>query len=277
MKTTLFNLTTCMVMLAGPAMARPDAVASHTELVNKVKEAERAFQDARPFKSYFVDIKSQLPTFSDAEQAKREKLERAIDDLLERAQNAQLILEDFWRIQAMIIDAKVCAEIRVLWKQAKSREATRTQFEYVAGLLRERADAAKEHPDLRQMVQDEMDKLMKRYLGGATPTDIELALVDDETARSLLDRGLEWLEKMAIKRQATREQFLFVKDLMMYRARNFSEDVEWRGLMERVNAELDRLMNADLHTASFSRDDFLKLREMCMRKAREVMTGKVPG
>lgn len=273
MKTNIVTIASCMAMLAAPALAAVSFRVDYSDLVNKVKQAEDAFKAARPVKSAFEDIKSQLPTFTDAEQEKREQLERAIDDLIERAKNAQIILEDFWRTKAMIIDAKCCTEIRILWKQAKNRDATRRQFEYVASLLEERAEAAKEHPDLRQMVQDEIAKMMKRYLSGVDVTETELLLFDDVQIRSLLDRALDWLEDMAVSRHATREQFLYVKDLMTQRARNFSEDLEWRGLMERVNAELERLMSRDLSTAGFGRDDFLKLREMCMTKARAAMTG----
>jgi hypothetical protein len=276
MKANLLTLASCVALLAGPALSARAPRVDYQDLVNKVKQAEQAFKDAKPVKSAFEDIKSQLPTFDDAEQVKRERLERALDDLIERAKNAQIILEDFWRLQAMIIDAKCCTEVRILWKQAKNRDATRRQFEYVATLLEERAAAAKEHPDLRQMVQEQIDKLMKKYLGGENLSEPEMLIFDDEMVRSLLDRALAWLEDMAVSRHATREQFLYVKDLMTDRARKFSEDAEWRALMERVNAELERLMNRDLATAGFGRDDFLKLREMCMTKARAAMTG-TPG
>lgn len=272
MKTNILTLASCVALFAAPALAAPPRV-DYADLVNKVKQAEDAFKAAKPVKSAFEDIKSQLPTFEDAAADKRARLERAVDDLIERAKNAQIILEDFWRLQAMIIDAKFSTELRILWKQAKNRDATRRQFEYVASLLEERATAAKEHPDLRQMVQEEIAKLMKKYLAGEDLSEPEMLLFDDVQIRSLLDRALDWLEDMAISRHATREQFLYVKDLMTDRARNFSEDLEWRGLMERVNAELERLMNRDFATAGFGRDDFLKLREMCMTKARAAMTG----
>lgn len=272
MKTNILTLASCVALFAAPALAAPPRV-DYADLVNKVKQAEDAFKAAKPVKSAFEDIKSQLPTFEDAAADKRARLERAVDDLIERAKNAQIILEDFWRLQAMIIDAKFSTELRILWKQAKNRDATRRQFEYVASLLEERATAAKEHPDLRQMVQEEIAKLMKKYLAGEDLSEPEMLLFDDVQIRSLLDRALDWLEDMAISRHATREQFLYVKDLMTDRARNFSEDLEWRGLMERVNAELERLMSRDFATAGFGRDDFLKLREMCMTKARAAMTG----
>lgn len=268
MRTALLGLATCLALVSGTAFATGDPVADYTELVGKVKEAERAFEAAKPVEPFLQDIKSTLPTFGDAAEDKRERLERAIDDLLQRAKNAALIREDFWRLQAMIIDAKCCTAIRDLWAQAKKRGATRAEFERVADLLRERAEAAKEHPDLRQMLQDEINKLMKRYLASEKIADSEMLLFEDEAVRSMVDRALAWLEDMAVSRHATREQFLFVKDLMLDRARKFSEDLEWRGLMERVEAELDRLMNRDVSTAGFTREDFAKLREMCMKKAR---------
>jgi hypothetical protein len=275
MRTALLGLASCLALFSGTSVSAADPAVDYLVLVGKVKEAQKAFEANKPTEPIFQDIKSTLPAFQDAAQDKRERLQRAIDDLIERAKHASLILEDFWRLQAMIIDAKCCTAIRQLWVEAKERKATREQFERMCELLRQRADAAKEHPDLRQMLQNEINKLMKRYLASEKIADIEYTLVDDETIRVLLDRGLAWLEDMAVKRHATREQFLYVKDLMMDRARKFSEDVEWRGLMQRVDAELERLMNRDLSTSGFSREDFAKLREMCMTKARAAAGGAV--
>lgn len=180
-------------------------------------------------------------------------------------------------MRAMIIDAKCCTEIRILWKQAKIRDATRAQFEYVANLLEERAEAAKEHPDLRQMLQDEIKKLMKRYLAGEDLAALELQFFDDEAVRSLLDRALAWLADMAVERHATREQFEYVRDLMKDRARVFSESLEMAALLRRVEAEIDRLKNPDYFPAGYTREHFLKLKEMCLKKAREFVVLGTPG
>lgn len=272
MKTVLFSLATCLGLFAAPAAAAP-STSDYTQLVQIIDQAERAFSASQPFDTYLAQFQAEVPNFVDADLTKREHLQKAIDELIERAKKAQPQLEDFWRMKGMTIDAKCSTAIRQLWKEAKGRKATRQQFEYVANLLRERADAAKEHPDLRALVQAEIDKLMKRYLDSESISDLEYAIVQDETIRSMLDRALFWLEEMAKKRHATREQFLYVKTLMIERARNFSENAEWRRLMSRVESELERMMNRDLSTVAFDRAEYEKLREMLMKKAREVMGG----
>lgn len=272
MKAVLFSLATCLGLLAAPAAAAP-ATSDYTQLVQLADQAEQAFSASRPFDAFLTQLQAEVPNFVDADLSKREHLQKAVDELIVRAKNARPGLEDFWRIKGMVIDAKCSTAIRQLWKEAKYRKATREQFEYVANLLRERADAAKEHPDLRALVQAELDKLMKRYLASEEISDLEYAFVQDEAIRSMLDRALFWLEDMAKKRHATREQFQYVKALMVERARNFSENAEWRRLMSRVESELDRMMNRDLSTVAFDRAEYEKLREMLMKKAREVMGG----
>jgi hypothetical protein len=273
MKLLLSSIAACALLVASPTAAAGESAGDYLVLVQKVQDAQDAWKADLPTKPYWIDIKSTLPVWTDVQSEHMARLQRAIDDLIERAQKAALYLEDFWRMKAMIIDAKCCTEVRLLWKQAKNRDATRAQFEYVADLLSQRADAAKEHPDLRQLLQDGINKLMKKYLSGEELLLLETSYFDDETVRSMLDRALDWLEDMAIKRHATREQFEYVRDLMKDRARIWSEDLEFQTLLRRVEAELDRLMNRDLGSAGFGRDDFLKLREMCLKKARRAVSG----
>jgi hypothetical protein len=273
MKLLLSSIAAGAILIASPPAAAGDNGSDYLVLVQKVQDAQTAWEADRPTKPYWIDIKSTLPAWTDVQSQHMARLQRAIDDLVERAQKASLYLEDFWRMKAMIIDAECCTEVRQLWKMAKIRKATRAQFEYVADLLRQRADAAKEHPDLRQLLQDGIDKLMKEYLAGAALEQVELSSFDDAMVRSMLARAVDWLEGMAIKRQATREQFEYVRDLMKDRARIWSEDLEFQALLARVEAELDRLMNGDFGSAGFGRDDFLKLREMCMQKARAAVSG----
>lgn len=273
----LCSIATCLALLSGPALANPDGATDYTNLLNKVDQAEQAWRDRQPTKPFWTDIASQLPGWTDAASWHKERLARAIQDLIERARNHNLHMQDFWKMRAMIIDAKCCTEIRILWKQAKIRDATRAQFEYVANLLEERAEAAKEHPDLRQMLQDEIKKLMKRYLAGEDLAALELQFFDDEAVRSLLDRALAWLADMAVERHATREQFEYVRDLMKDRARVFSESLEMAALLRRVEAEIDRLKNPDYFPAGYTREHFLKLKEMCLKKAREFVVLGTPG
>jgi hypothetical protein len=271
MKLTLSAIA-CAAFLAAPANSMPGTTGEYLGIVNTVKEAEKAFGDAQPTKPYWQDIKSKVDAWTDLDLTKKEQLQRAIDDLIERAQNAAIYMEDFWRMRAKIIDAECSTAIRILWKKAKNRDATRTEFEYVADLLRQRADEAKEAPDLRAMLQKEIEKLMNRYIGGEKIAQVDMSMFDDEAIRSMLDRSIAWLEDMAVKRHATREQFTYVRDLFRDRARIWSEDVEFQTLLRRVEAEIDRLMNRDLTSASFGRDDFLKLREMVLKKARDVVS-----
>jgi len=273
----LCSIATCVALMAGPALANPDGTADYTALLNTVDKAEQAWHDRQPTKPFWDDIASQIPGWTDAATWHKERLARAIADLTERARNANLQLQDFWKMKAMIIDCKCNTEMRILWKKAKNRDATRAQFEYVANLLHERGEAAMEHPDLRQMLQDEIDKLMKRYLAGEDITALQEQFFEDEAVRSLLDRAVAWLEDMAIARHATREQFEYVRDLMKDRARIFNESLEMAALLRRVEAELDRLRNPDYFPAGYNREHFLKLKEMCLKKARDFVTFGTPG
>jgi predicted metal-dependent hydrolase len=275
MKLLICTIASCIALTATPATATTVSGTDYTALVQVVDSAEAAWKNDQPTEPYWQDVLSQLPAYGDAQGPNGARLKRAINDLLERARNAHLIIEDFWRAKGMIIDAKCCAEIRGLWKQAKNRKATRAQFMRVAGLLDERADAAKEHPDLRLRLQEAIDKLMKKYLAGEDLMPMETKFFDDESVRAMLDRALAWLEDMAVARQATREQFVYVRDLMRDRARIWSEDLEMKALLRRVEAEIDRLLaiHRKLGAPGFSREDFLKLREMCMKKARMVVSG----
>lgn len=272
MKLILCGLATLLAASLLPARAS-DTRMDYDYFVQKIDTAKAAWDADRPTDSYWADIKSSLPAWVDAKAEQRARLERAIDDLIARAKNAQLIQTDFWRVKGMVIDCKCSTATRELWKLATLRKATREQFERVAALYHERAEAAKEHPDMRALVQEEIQKLMKKYFAGEELSLLETNYFDDEAVRTMLDRALAWLEDMAISRHATREQFEYVRDLMKDRARIWSENLEVAALVRRVEAELDRLMNADFRTASFGRDDFLKLKEMCLRKAREYMSG----
>ena len=273
----LCSIATCVALMAGPALANPDGMTDYTALLTKVDQAEQAWRDRQPTKPFWDDIATQIPGWTDAATWHKERLARAIADLTERAKNANLYLQDFWKMRAMIIDCKCNTEMRILWKKAKNRDATRAQFEYVASLIHERGDAAKEHPDLRQMLQDEINKLMRKYLAGEDVTAMEFNFFADDAARSLLDRAVAWLEDMAVARHATREQFEYVRDLMKDRARIFDESLEMAALLQRVEAELDRLKNPDYFPAGYTREHFLKLKEMCLKKAREFVTFGTPG
>ena len=273
MKLLLSSIAACAILVASPPVAAGDTGSDHLILVQKVDAAEGAWKAAESTVPYWQDIKSTLPAWTDIQGEQLKRLQRAIDDLIERAQNAHLYLEDFWRIKGMIIDAKCCAEVRDLWRQAKGRNATRAQFEYVADLLSQRADAAHEPPELRQLLQEGINKLMRKYLGGAELTLLETSYFDDEAVRSMLTRALDWLEGMAIERHATREQFEYCRDLMKDRARFWSVDLEFQALVRRVEAELDRLMNPDYIPAGYTREHFVKLREMCLQKARQAVEG----
>ena len=274
MKLSLTKVATCIALMAAPTFAfqYEDANYEYQSLIDQVDKAEVAWKAKRPTKPFWDDIASHIPGLTDVSSKQKARLARAIKDLTERAQNAHLIMSDFWRTKGMIMDGTCSAQVRILWKKAKNRDATRAQFEYCADLLRQRADAAKEHPDLRQLLQDGINKLMKQYLAGEELTAMQTSFFDDEMVRSMLDRAVAWLEDMAVERNATREQFEYVRDLMKDRARIWSEDLEMQALVRRVEAELDRLLQRDLRTASFSREDFLKLREMCLKKARAVVS-----
>jgi vacuolar-type H+-ATPase subunit I/STV1 len=272
MKLILCSLALFLAASAMPASAT-DTRMDYDYFVQKVDAAQAAWEADRPTESYWQDIKSSLPAWTDARTEQRARLERAIDDLIQRAKNANLILCDFWRMKGMVVDCKCSTATRELWKLATLRKATRQQFEHVASLYHERAEAAKEHMDMRAVVQEEILKLTKKYFAGEELTLLQTSYFDDEAVRSMLDRAVAWLEDMAISRHATREQFEYVRDLMKDRARIWSENLEVAALVRRVDAELDRLMSGPFRTASFDRDDFLKLREMCLRKAREFVTG----
>lgn len=272
MKLILCSLAVFLAASAMPASAT-DTKMDYDYFVQKIDAAEASWRADKPTDSYWADIKSSLPAWTDARSEQRERLERAIDDLIARARNANLILSDFWRLKGMVVDCKCDTAVRELWKLATLRQATRKQFEFVANLYHERAEAAKEHMDMRAAVQDEIMKLMKRYFAGEELTLLQTNYFDDQAVRSMLDRALAWLEDMAVSRHATREQFEYVRDLMKDRARIWSENLEVAALVRRVNAELDRLMSGPYRTASFGRDDFLKLREMCLKKARDFVSG----
>jgi hypothetical protein len=275
MKTLLTGVAACALLAAAPKAAWGGDSVDYQTLVQVVQDA-RAAWEADPAdpdtSSYWADLASTLPTWTDIASTQRARLERAIDDLTRRAKNAQLELQDFWKIEGMIIDAKCCSEVRKLWRAAKGRNATRAQFEYVASLLEERAEAAKEHPDLRQLLQDGIKKLMRMYLAGEALPLAQTNTFDDAMVRSMLDRAVDWLEDKAVERKATREQFEYVRDLMKDRARIWSEDLEFQALVERVEAELDRLLDRALSSQAITRDEFMKLRELCLTRARRAVS-----
>ena len=101
---------------------------------------------------------------------------------------------------------------------------------------------------------------------------LELAVFDDQLVKSRLDRALAWLEECACARVASREQFLYVKDLMTDRARIWSEDLEFQAHVEFVKEQIDRLMDRAL-MAEVTRDEFARLREYCMVRARAAVDG----
>ena len=275
MKHLLTGVAACALLAAAPRAAWGDDSVDYQTLVQVVQDAQSAWEadPADPdTSSYLADLASTLPTWTDIESAQRARLERAIEDLTRRAKAASLELEDFWKLEGMIIDAKCCSEVRKLWRAAKGRDATRAQFEYVANLLEERADAAKEHPDLRKLLQDGIKKLMRMYLAGEALPLAQTTTFDDVMVRSMLDRAIDWLEDKAVERKATREQFEYVRDLMKDRARIWSEDLEFQALVERVEAEIDRLLERALASQAITRDEFLKLRELCLSRARRAVS-----
>jgi hypothetical protein len=259
----------CCALLAGAATTTPDLGVA-IEL--KLDQAEEAFNDGRPSKPFFVDAKDLVDQWSDAKTEARERLLRAIDDLIARAEYAKLHMTDTMRMKAMVIDVRLDRDLRILWQLAKDREATREQFMLVVDTLRHRAEVAKQPPDITAGLNEALDKLMEKAKETGLIVPLELAVFDDQLVKSRLDRALAWLEECACARVASREQFLYVKDLMTDRARIWSEDLEFQAHVEFVKEQIDRLMDRAL-MAEVTRDEFVRLREYCMVRARAAVDG----
>jgi hypothetical protein len=232
-----------------------------------------AFEAKQPVKPYFTDMRSLVDQWSDQNEITRERLQRAIADLEARCANAKMQLADTMRLKAQIIDARCDVELRILWKRAVNGDASRADFERVAELLRHRAEVAQQPPDLSRKVQEALDNLMMRAKEAGVLTALELSIFEDQVVQLRLDRALAWLEELAIERNATREQFLRIKDLMDDRARLWAKDLEFQALVERIHEQVDQMMDRALRSGVVDRSEFERLRTECMTRARAAVVG----
>jgi hypothetical protein len=232
-----------------------------------------AFEAKQPVKPYFTDMRSLVDQWSDQNEVTRDRLQRAIADLEARCANAKMQLADTMRLKAQIIDARCDVELRILWKRAVNGDASRADFERVADLLRHRAEVAKQPPDLSRQVQEALDDLMLRAKEVGVLTTLELSIFEDQVVQLRLDRALAWLEELATERNATREQFLRIKDLMSDRARLWAKDLEFQALVERVQEQVDQMMDRILKSGVVDRSEFERLRTECMTRARAAVVG----
>jgi hypothetical protein len=271
---TLLSGVLCCALLAGAAASvdRGDTPDLGISIELKLDEAEKAFNDGRPTKPFFVDAKSLIDQWSDARSEAKKRLLRAIDDLIARAEYAKLHMTDTMRMKSMVIDTRLDRDLRLLWELAKERKPTREQFALVVDTLRHRAEVAKQPPDISQGLEEAINKLMEKAKETGLITPLQLAVFDDQLVKARLDRALFWLEECACSRLATREQFLYVKDLMTDRARVWSEDLEFQAHVDLVKEQVDRLMDRAL-TAGISRDDCARLYDLCMQRARASVDG----
>jgi len=259
----LSSLAAC-ALLTSPALPVDLGLA----LEAKVDQVEVAYTAKRPVEPIFTDMRSLVDQWSDQNEITRERLNRAMADLEARCARAKMAIGDTMRLKTQVIDARLDLELRLLWKEAIKRDATREEFDRVADLLRHRAEVAKEPPDISQRVNDMLDKLMQKAKDSGTLTTMEMSVFEDENVKARLDRALAWLEELAVERNATREQFLRVKDLMDDRARIWQKDVEFQTLVAHVKQEVDHMMERIMQSGTVDRAEFERLREMCMTRAR---------
>ena len=272
MKNVLMSALAGALMLGAASVANAESpIDFGVQLEQKVDQLQAAYDAKKPTKPYFVDLGSLVDQWGDADEITRKRLKRAMDDLMVRCERAKMQMADTMRLKAMIIDARLDRDLRLLWKQAMKRGATRADFERVAELLRHRAEVAKQPDDISQRVNNAMLDLMKKAKEGGTLTTLEMSTFEDDLMKVRLDRALAWLEEMAVARNASREQFLYVKDLMMDRARIWQEDVEFQNAVNHVLRELDQLMDRALQ-AGLNRSEIQRLRDMCMCRARNAVT-----
>lgn len=264
----LSSLAAC-AMLAGPAPPVDLGLA----LEAQVDQVEVAYRASRPVKPIFTDMRSLVDQWSDQNEITRARLLRAMADLEARCARAKMSIADTMRLKAQVIDARLDIELRLLWKEARKRDATREEFERVADLLRHRAEVAKQPPDISRRLEEALEKLMAKAKKEGTLTATEISVFTDDDVKARLDRALTWLEELAIERDATREQFLRVKDLLDDRARTWKKDTEFQELCAHCKQEVDRLMDRIMLSGTVSRAEFERLREMCMTRARAAVLG----
>lgn len=273
MKKLLSGVTISLFLAAAPALAAtPVSTDVGVALEEKVTEVWKVYQDQGPIDPLFTDMRSMLKNWGDADEVTRKRLDRAMEDLLNRCNRAKLVMGDTARLKAMIIDARVDRYLRLLWKEAVKRGATREQFNEIVTLLRHRAEVASQPTDISKRVHNAMMELMEKAKEGGTLTMLEMSSFEDELVKARLDRAIAWLEDAAVERNATREQFLYVRDLLTARARIWQKDIEFQNLVNELKRELEQL-NERAMNAGLTRAEFMRFRERCLSRARGVVSG----
>jgi hypothetical protein len=272
MKTALFSALIGALLLGAPSDAKDSgSIDLGIQLEQTVVQLQEAYEGSQPTKPYFVELSALADQWTDMDEVMRKRLQRAISDLMARAELAKLRTIEMLRLRAMVIDVRLDRDLRMLWKQALAREATREDFQRMVDLLNHRAKAAMQPDDITQRLNTALDNLMKKAQGGGTLTVLEMSGFQDEMVKARLDRALAWLEEMALERDATREQFLYVKDLMTDRARIWQEDIEFQNAVNHVLRQLDELMARGVE-GGLDRADLQRLRDSCMCRARGAVT-----
>ena len=271
MKPILLTFAAAGALLTGSATAgetAPDLIV----IQQKLQDVEQAIAAQKPAVATLDEITAEIRTWDEITQDRRERLLAAMEDLKARARARYLDVMDVLTMRARVIDAKLDGYLDELVVAARERNATREQFDHVLELLEMRRRIATTPPDLKAMV-DEQVELMKNRFRDATPIEpTQAALMADEIARVSLDRALNWLADQAEKRHVTREQFAHVKERLQRRARIWNEDREFREHVAFMQDQIDRLMDRAIQ-CDLDRAEILALRDGLLRRARAAMSG----
>ncbi len=150
-----------------------------------------------------------------------------------------------------------------LREHVKQKNATHTEFEALRTALREQAEALEAtHPRakaLRERLAAVIDELEERAKSAALEADV-LERLHEDLIEARLDRALDWLQRQALKRDATRTDYERVARALGERAENAkAKDGDTGNERERFTKLVDDL-EARGKTYVLAESDFAPLR-----------------
>lgn len=163
------------------------------------------------------------------------------------------------------MDAQVNAAFADLSKKVMAKSATPADYQALSGALKAQAAAvAPSDPRAeaqRARLQAYIDALQEKAKTAAVD-EAQLAFLQDQIIDARMDRYLNWLQKQALARFATREDYNRVLEVLKERgeAAKAQNDPDFAAMRDRWSKEIDALQ-ARAATAAPTQKEFDTLRE----------------
>ena len=198
------------------------------------------------------------------------RLEAAIASVSERAKEGNLTADDVRRLHTDVIDVRFDNAFQKLERQAAARGASEEQFDQLAALLVQRAQAA-QGIDLdiganQTRLKAAIDKLKTQYQSGST-TPADFQALRAQFAQARYEGAMKSLEQSATQGRASRADFARVRAIL-------KDEGALEGSGSRLEQALAKLEARALEGEAISPEEFAQLKGQAIKSAREAAAAK---